>query len=92
MSIEVNTSNKVRLWLNTGSLDKSTGNSVTTSKNTAIVEYTGSTYKVSLNGGTVVTGTYAVTGASTASLYMFLDRAKRTSTFTKPLKIYLCKI
>jgi hypothetical protein len=91
MSIEIATNNKFRMYWNGGGLDLHSTNNVTTSRNTAYLEYKDSKYYMNVNG-TVVSGSYAATTVPNYSMFMFLDRAKRTTTFTKPLKIYGCKI
>jgi hypothetical protein len=91
LSLELNASNKVRFWMNTGNKDVASTTSVTTGKNNIKLYYDGSKYIVNTNGE-IKTENYAVTAVPTTSLYLFLDRAKRTTTFTKPLKIYDCKI
>ena len=75
-------------WCN---LDLKSTATVTTGRNHAEFYYDGAKYIANTNGSIQV-GNYAVTTVPTMSMYMFLDRAKRTSTFTKPLKIYDCKI
>ena len=93
LSLELNTSNKARLWMNTGNLDKTTTNNYSISTlNTLTYEYKPNTYTITLNG-TTLTGTYTVSGSSsTPTMYMFLDKAKRTSTFSRPIRIYYCII
>lgn len=90
-SLEIMADNKLRVWLDTGKLDVKSTNTVTTSRNSLYLEYKNSSYYFSLNG-TVVKGTYTTTSVPDYGMFMFLDRAKRTTTFTKPLKIYRCTI
>lgn len=91
ISFELNTSNQVRLWMNTGNLDTTTTNAVTTNRNNLQFYYDGAKYIANLNG-IIKTGNYVATTVPNYSVYLFLDRAKRTTTFTKPIKIYECKI
>lgn len=93
LSLEINASNKLRLWLNTGNLDKASSNSfVVNELNTAIFEFKNNTYKITLNG-TETSGSYTCNYKSTSeTMYAFLDKAKRTSTFPTPIKLYYIKI
>lgn len=79
-----------RYWANSGSIDK-TFSTITTDINNITYKYEGTTYSAILNG-VALTGTGAVANIPTASMYMFLDRAKRSSTFNHLLKIYSCVI
>ena len=93
LSLELSADNKARLWLNNGSLNVFSTNTFSTSaKNTLTYEFRSNVWKIILNN-TTATGSYSVTGASsTPSMYLFLDKAKRTSTFPTPIKIYYCII
>ena len=91
MSFEVNTSNQARFYLNNGNLDLKSTAAVTTGRNHIEFYYDGAKYIATTNGSKQV-ASYAAATVPTATMYMFLDRAKRTTTFTKPLKIYDCKI
>ena len=88
LSLELNTSNQFRFWANTGAVDQKVG-SVSTS--TIKASYHGNTYTINCNG-TVSSGTATVSAAPNYTAWLFLDRAKRTGTFTKQLSIYSCKI
>lgn len=93
LSLEINTSNKLRLWLNTGNLDKASSNSFNVNQlNTAIFEFKNNTYDIVLNG-THTSGSYTCSYKSTTeTMYAFLDKAKRTSTFPTPIKFTYIKI
>ena len=90
LSLEIANDNKARLWLNGGSLDKKIGAVNTTSINTAVFSYIGTTWYVELNGQSS-TGSYTTTNVPTTTMYMFLDRANRTTTFST-FKLYYCII
>ncbi len=91
LSLELNTSDKVRLWMNTGNKDAASSTSVTTGRNNLQFYYDSAKYVANINGE-IKTENYIITAVPTTSLYLFLDRAKRTTTFKKPLKIYHCRI
>lgn len=89
-SCETTTSNEARFYLNIGALDvKQTG--LTSGINKTIFEYSPNTYNVTVNG-TLKTGTYTTSGETNGSLYLFVDRQKRFSTFNNSFKLYACKI
>ena len=94
LSLELNTANKVRLWANTGGCDIATSNTFTINDLNEVWFnwFDGNKYSVTLNN-VVTYGTYSTTpAASTTSMYLFLDRALRASTFSSPIKIYEVKI
>jgi hypothetical protein len=93
LSLELNTSNKFRLWMNTGNLDRTSSNNyVANALNIVKVKYLDHEWSIDLNG-TITSGTYSTTpGTPDYTCYFFLDRAKRTSTFPYPIKIYYIKI
>lgn len=93
LSLEINASNKLRLWLNTGNLDKASSNSFNVNQlNIGIFEFKNNTYKITLNG-TETSGSYTCSYKSTTeTMYAFLDKAKRTSTFPTPIKFTYIKI
>lgn len=92
-SLELTADNKARLYMNSGNKDVKTSNTFTAnSYNETILEFKNNVYTLTLNG-TVTTGAYTCTSVSTAtSMYAFLDRAKRTSTFPTPIKLYYIRI
>lgn len=93
VSLEINASNKLRLWANTGSLDKASSNAFTVNDfNEGIFEFKNNKYYITLNG-TVTSGDYTFSGVSTSTtMYAFLDKLKRTSTFPTPIKLYYIRI
>ena len=93
LSLEINTANKVRFWINSGAKDVTTSNTFTVNAfNSIVYEFKNNTYSMNLNG-TTTSGSYTWTGASTSStMRAFLDLAGRTSTFPTPLKIYYIRI
>ena len=92
LDAEISAGNYARLWLNSGSLDKYVSACVL-GKNKLSFSYYGSTWTINCNGNTD-TGTYTFTESSSNrfSLYMFIDRNQRWSTFSKGFKVYSCKI
>lgn len=91
ISLELTTANKARFWFNTGNKDVSSTGNVNTTKNHLEFYYGNTHYTANLNGE-IFFGSYEVTATPTYSFYLFLDRAKRVSTFTKQLRIFDCKI
>ena len=92
LSLELAADNSARLWLNNGSLNVYAGAINTTGVNTVTFKYEPNTYYISCNGVSN-TGTYTKPSTNcSASMYMFLDRLKRTTTFTNNLSIYSCTI
>ena len=89
ISLEVTTGNKSRFYYKDGTIDNSIG-TITLSKNKVVVDYTNNSIKHIANG-TQSTPSGTLSG-TTPSLYMFVDRDKRFSTFTQPLRIYSCKL
>ena len=90
LSLEIAADNKARLWLNGGNLDKKIGTINTTSINKAVFSYSTASWYLELNGVSD-TGTYSTSNVPTTTMYMFLDRANRTTTFST-FKIYYCII
>lgn len=90
-SLEVFSSNKSRIYINNGQVDNQ-ANAIlsTTDINKVVVEYNNGTLKHIANG--VEADISQTLSLGSSSLYMFLDRQKRTSTFTEPIKIYDCKL
>lgn len=92
LSLELRVNNKARFWIYNGTTDVDSSETITTSVNTSVFKYENTKWTFTTNGVTT-TGTRAATpNNSTASMWMFLDRAKRTSTFPSPLSIYFCEI
>jgi len=92
LSLELRANNKARFWLYNGSTDIDSSATITTGINTSIFKYENTRWTFTTNGVTT-TGTRAATADdSTASMWLFLDRAKRTSTFPSPISIYSCEI
>lgn len=92
LSLELTAANQVRYWLNYGNLDKKVGTFAANTKYTATYKYSPGSYYFALNT-TADQGSYATPGnAPNYSMYLFVDRALRYSTFNTPLKIYSCKI
>lgn len=93
VSLELRANAKARLWCNSGSKDMDSSNSfVANQLNEASFSYYSGVCTIVLNGVTT-TSSATVSGiCSSTSMYMFLDKAKRTSTFPKPIKIYYLRV
>ena len=93
LSLELSADNKMGFWLNNGSSNTFSSNTFTANTlNEGVFEFSNNVWKIILNG-TTNSGNYAFSGKSTAtSMYAFLDRAKRTSTFPAPIKFYYIRI
>jgi hypothetical protein len=92
LSFEINTSNQARYYLNGGTPDVKSSNTVNAGAiNHVQFYYDGTKYITNLNG-TVLTGSTSITTVPNYSMFMFLDRANRSNVFTKQLRIYGCKI
>lgn len=92
MSLELDVNNRARFWMWTGSVDQRVGN-CTTNRNRSIFSFHNGVWTVTCNQDRLSGNFTTATGdAGEQSLWMFLDRAKRTSTFSQPLKIYACII
>jgi phage gp36-like protein len=92
ISCELKATNEFRLYLNTGALDKSSTETATTDKNKVIVERDdNNNWTMSVNG-VLTTNAYSYQTDTKNPLLLFVDTAKRFSTFAYPLKIYKCKI
>lgn len=93
VSLELRANAKARLWCNSGSKDMDSSNSfVANQLNEASFSYYSGICTIVLNGVTT-TSSATVSGiCSSTSMYMFLDKAKRTSTFPKPIKIYYLRV
>ena len=90
-SLEVFSSNKSRIYINNGQVDNQANTILsTTDINKVVVEYSDGILKHIANG--VEADISQTLSLGSSSLYMFLDRQKRTSTFTEPIKIYECKL
>lgn len=88
LSLELDANRKARLWLNNGSVDQRIGTiNLGLVKNTVTFSYYNNVWRVDCNG-TKASGNHNTTLCSRATMYVFLDRAKRTSTFPRPLRIY----
>ena len=93
LSLEITNQNKARVYFLNGSLptlDKPFG-TITSNKNKIIVEYLNGFFTLTLNGETT-TETVGLVGTTNESMYMFVDRLLRYTTFDKPLKMYKCKL
>lgn len=90
-SLEIYSSNKSRVYINNGQVDNRNNTILsTTDINNVVVEYSNGALRHIVNGTeTDISSTLTL---GDASLYMFLDRSKRVSTFTEPLRIYECKL
>lgn len=92
LSLEINASNAARLWLNNGNLDTTIGNLAANTKTNIYYKYENGAYSM-ICGETGKGAAYSTpTSAPNYSMYLFLDRMKRTSTFNTPLRIYKCEI
>lgn len=93
VSLELRANAKARLWCNSGSKDMDSSNSfVANQLNEASFSYYSGICTIVLNGVTT-TSSATVSGiCSSTSMYMFLDKAKRTSTFPKSIKIYYLRV
>ena len=93
LSLEIAADNKIRFWMNSGNKDVKSTNTYTVNQlNTAVFEFKSGVYDMVLNG-THSSGEYACTAKSgSTSMYIYLDKAKRTSTFPKPIKFTYVKI
>lgn len=93
VSLELRANAKARLWCNSGSKDMDSSNSfIANQLNNATFSYYSGVCTIVLNGVTT-TSSATVSGiCSSTSMYMFLDKAKRTSTFPKPIKIYYLRV
>lgn len=91
ISLEVKADNKARIYFNGGAVDQAIG-TCTTGRNKVIYTYSSGTWSIDCNG-TTKTGSYAIpANEPNTSMYMFVDRALRYSTFNHNLTIYSCKI
>lgn len=93
VSLELRANAKARLWCNSGGKDMDSSNSfVANQLNNATFSYYSGVCTIVLNGVTT-TSSGTVSGiCSSTSMYMFLDKAKRTSTFPKSIKIYYLRV
>ena len=90
LSLEINASNQTRYWCNSNDLMKG-GTVKTSSINTAKFSFYNNICTMVCNGVSA-TKALSVSGASDYSLWLFLDRAKRTTTYTNALEIYSFKV
>lgn len=90
ISLELNASNQARFWVNGNDLIK-TGTVSNTSTNYAKFSFKNGLCTLNCNG-TIKTANLSMQGKSTTSMWLFLDRAQRTTIYTSPLSIYECKI
>lgn len=93
ISLEITAQDKARVYFYYGSgiaLDKFFG-TITSNKNTIIIEYLNGRFTRTVNGETS-SETINLLGTANESMYMFVDRQLRYSIFYKPLKMYKCKL
>lgn len=93
ISLEITQQNTARayfLYDSNRALNKILG-TITSNKNTLIIEYLNGRFTHTLNGETS-SETINLLGTANESMYMFVDRQLRYSTFYKPLKMYKCKL
>lgn len=92
VSCEINALNYSRLYLNNGALSV-VCNGVVSGKNKSTFEYSNDILTVKTNENTeIVESHLGLTGATTGSAYLYVDRSKRFSTFAYNLRIHSCKI
>ena len=90
LCLEITTSNQGRIYCYNGAVGVYIG-TVTTQKNTFRVKFKNSVFTYSVNDSSNSTS-YSSAATVNESLYMFMDRQLRYSTFSQPLKIYTCKL
>lgn len=93
ISLEITQQNTARAYFyyeSASSLNKIFG-TITSNKNTLIIEYLNGRFTRTVNGETS-SETINLLGTANESMYMFVDRQLRYSTFYKPLKMYKCKL
>ena len=93
LSLELYNNNKGRAYYNNSAVDSKIGTLSTLSENTYIFDYDANnkTYTFAFNNETA-SGTMNATGTSGNSMLLFVDQAKRFSTFITPIKIYSLEI
>lgn len=87
--LEFTANNELRLGINSTVDVKQAG--VVLGENTVSLEYSGSMYKYTINGNST-TNIFVASGPADGSLFLYVDRILRFSTFSNPLSIYYCKI
>lgn len=90
ISLELTADNKARFWVASNDLLK-IGTISSTQTNYAKFSFRNGVLTLNCNG-TIGTANLSIGGKATSSMWLFLDRAQRITTYTQPLEIYECKI
>ena len=93
-SIEVYSDNKIRYYYNNSTVDYKMGVSLANTRNVSSIVYTQSSskYSIYLNGVSYNGSSFSTLGIDGGSLLLFVDQAKRFSTFNHPLRMYKVRI